>query len=126
MCTVIHHVYSFVYADSYAMHVSVIDCGPLDHPANGEVSVPSTAFSFNATYSCNTGYTLTGDDMRMCMESGLWSGSEPICVGKIYCELLAVFSSICMHTFMLYLMYHILCQLLTVVLWITQQMERCF
>ena len=81
-------MYAYICASSNLIHVSyfvsVIDCGPLDNPANGEVSVPSTAFSFNATYSCNTGYTLTGDDMRMCMESGLWSGSEPICVGKIY------------------------------------------
>ena len=74
----------FVYADSSAMHVSVIDCGPLDHPANGDVSVSSTVFSFNATYSCNTGYTLTGHGIRTCLETGFWSGSEPICTGKMH------------------------------------------
>ena len=60
----------------------VIDCGPLGDPANGEVSVSSTTFSSVATYSCNTGYTLTGDDMRMCLGTGLWSDSEPTCGGK--------------------------------------------
>ena len=36
-----------------------------------------------ATYSCNAGYTLTvADDKRTCLESGLWSGSEPTCTSK--------------------------------------------
>jgi hypothetical protein len=60
--------------------LDVIDCGPLGDPANGEVSVSSTTFSSVATYSCNTGYTLTGDDMRTCLETGLWSGSELTCI----------------------------------------------
>ena len=60
---------------------SDIDCGPLDDPAKGEVSLSSTIFTSVANYSCNTGYTLTGDDMRMCFETGLWSGSEPTCTG---------------------------------------------
>ena len=58
-----------------------MDCGPLDDPANGEVSVSGTIFNSTATYSCNTGYTLTGDDMRMCLETGFWSDSEPTCTG---------------------------------------------
>ena len=59
-----------------------IDCGILDDPANGEVSVSSTTFNSTAIYSCNTGYTVTGDDMRECLENGLWSGSEPLCTRK--------------------------------------------
>ena len=67
------------------MHIALeIDCGSLDDPANGDVSVSSTTFNSMATYSCNTGYTLTGDDMRMCTESSRWSGSEPTCAG-IHC-----------------------------------------
>ena len=45
------------------------------------MSVSSTIFTSVANYSCNNGYTLTGDDMRMCFENGLWSDSEPICTG---------------------------------------------
>ena len=62
---------------------SEIDCGSLDDPTNGEVSVSGTTLNSVATYSCNTGYTLTGDDMRTCLESGLWSGNVPSCIGKI-------------------------------------------
>ena len=62
---------------------SEIDCGPLGDPANGEVSLSSIMINSVATYSCNTGYTLTGDDMRTCLETGLWSGSEPICTGRL-------------------------------------------
>ena len=62
--------------------ISVIDCGVLGDPTNGEVLLSSTTFNSAATYSCNTGYTLTGDDMRTCLQTGLWSGSEPMCTGK--------------------------------------------
>lgn len=32
-----------------------------------------------ATYSCNNGYILEGENTRTCQDSGLWSGSEPSC-----------------------------------------------
>ena len=60
----------------------MVDCGTLGDPANGMVSVSTTTYNSVATYSCNTGHTLTGDDMRMCLETGLWSGSEPTCIGE--------------------------------------------
>ncbi|XP_069799162.1 sushi repeat-containing protein SRPX2 isoform X3 [Dendropsophus ebraccatus] len=40
-------------------------------------------------YSCSPGYQIEGDHSRVCMEDGLWSGGEPICVDvdppKIQC-----------------------------------------
>ena len=38
-------------------------------------------FNSVATYSCNTGYALIGDEMRTCQSSGVWFGSEPTCQG---------------------------------------------
>ncbi len=32
-----------------------------------------------ATYTCNDGYTLTGDPTRMCQDDGMWSGSPSTC-----------------------------------------------
>ena len=62
---------------------AVVDCGSLGNPGNGEVSVSSgTTYNSTATYSCNAGYTLTGDDVTTCQTSGVWSGSEPTCTGK--------------------------------------------
>ena len=58
---------------------TVVDCGALTDPANGQVSHPDgTTFGQTATYSCNTGYTLVGDSTRTCEATG-WSGDAPTC-----------------------------------------------
>ena len=61
---------------------AVVDCGPLGDPENGMVSASITTYNSMATYSCNTGYTLTGNVSRTCLANGLWSGSEPNCTSK--------------------------------------------
>ena len=58
---------------------AVVDCGALDNPENEVVLSTDTTYNSVATYSCNAGYTLTGDDMRTCQSSGVWSGSKPTC-----------------------------------------------
>ena len=65
--------------------LTAVDCGTLSDPANGTVSFSTTTYNSVATYSCNTGHTLTGDDMRTCLDSGSWSGSEPTCIGELKC-----------------------------------------
>ena len=44
-------------------------------------------FGTTATYSCNEGYYLQGEDVRTCVEdgsgvNGIWSGSTPRCAGR--------------------------------------------
>ena len=64
--------------------LTVVDCGNLTDPANGEVNHTSgTTFGQTATYSCNTGYNLTGDSTRTCQATGEWSGSAPTCQGTL-------------------------------------------
>ena len=59
---------------------TVVDCGALTDPANGQVSHPDgTTFGQTATYSCNTGYTLVGDSTRTCEATENWSGDAPTC-----------------------------------------------
>ena len=59
---------------------TVVDCGNLTAPANGQVDLTSrTTFGQTATYSCNTGYNLVGDSTRTCEATGNWSGSAPFC-----------------------------------------------
>ena len=58
---------------------TVVDCNALSDPANGQVSTSGTTFGETATYSCNTGYNLVGDNTRTCQATGNWSGSEPTC-----------------------------------------------
>ena len=35
-----------------------------------------------ANYTCNTGYTLSGDTTRTCGSDRVWSGSDPTCNGE--------------------------------------------
>ena len=59
-----------------------IDCGPLPHIANGQVSIaPDTRLGSTATYTCISGYELDGEDKRTCEAEG-WSGKEPVCECK--------------------------------------------
>ena len=57
----------------------VVVCPPLSDPVNGAVSVPDASFGGVATYTCNTGYDLTGAVIRSCQIDGSWSGTPPIC-----------------------------------------------
>ena len=71
-CTVYVHVVLLI--------LTVVDCGALTNPANGQVSHPTgTTFGRTANYNCNTGYNLVGDSTRSCQPTGVWSGSEPTC-----------------------------------------------
>ena len=36
----------------------------------------------SATYSCLSGYELVGETIRVCQDTGQWSLTAPICVGK--------------------------------------------
>ena len=56
-------------------------CDDLSNPANGIVIINGKKIGDTATYSCNYGYYLIGDDTVACQSSGNWSGPPPICEG---------------------------------------------
>ena len=56
-----------------------MDCGVLDDPENGEVSLTGTILGSKATYSCNSGYVLEGESTRVCQSNRKWSGEAPTC-----------------------------------------------
>ena len=69
---------------TYFPLLTVVNCGALTNPANGQVSyIAGTTFGQRATYSCNTGYKLVGSGTRTCQGAGSWSGSAPTCQGKL-------------------------------------------
>ena len=71
-----HHVASLLF--------TVVDCGTLINPTNGQVShTAGTTYRQKATYSCDAGFNLVGDNIRMCQVSGVWSGNAPICQGEL-------------------------------------------
>lgn len=63
--------------------ISVISCGDLGTPPNGNKIGTLTVYGATAIFSCNTGYTLVGSRVRECMSNGLWSGTQVQCLGKI-------------------------------------------
>ena len=44
----------------------------------GDDGVPS--YEDTCSYTCNTGYELTGSDTRSCQSDGSWSGSDDVCI----------------------------------------------
>ncbi len=55
-------------------------CSPnLVAPANGSVTPAMGTTGTVATYSCNAGYSLTGNATQICQSSGTWSGTAPTC-----------------------------------------------
>jgi len=43
----------------------------------GDDGVPS--YEDTCSFTCNTGYELTGSDTRTCQSDGSWSGSDDMC-----------------------------------------------
>ena len=60
----------------------ILDCGPLDSPCGASVSMLGTTVGSVATYSCDPGFSLVGDETRTCQSYGYWSGSVPCCENK--------------------------------------------
>lgn len=60
----------------------VAGCGSLDDPLNGHISHPETHFGSIATYECDAGYDLVGEEQRVCLETKQWNGSVPTCIRK--------------------------------------------
>jgi len=61
-----------------------IRCTDLSTPSNGEItcSFGSMGVGYKGdtcSFTCNTGYELTGSDTRNCQSDGSWSGSETMC-----------------------------------------------
>ena len=61
---------------------AVVDCGTLAAPQNGKVTLTTATFMSTANYSCNSGYTLSGNETRTCEATGTWSGITPTCDRK--------------------------------------------
>ena len=62
-------------------HVAV-DCGNLTDPNNGRVTHLSATFQSVAEYTCDVGFTLSGQSAtRTCQSNGVWSGIQPSCQG---------------------------------------------
>ena len=64
----------------------LVKCSPLTDLNNGVINcslgddgVPS--YEDTCSFTCNTGYELTGSDTRICQSDGSWSGTDDVCQG---------------------------------------------
>ena len=73
-------LYAILWCTAYLF--TVVDCATLTNPVNGQVShTAGTTFGQTATYNCNPGHILMGNNTRSCQATGVWSGSGPTCQG---------------------------------------------
>ncbi len=64
---------------SYGFPNTVVTCPVLPTPTNGALSTTSRDYLTTVTYSCDTGYVLTGSAARQCLATGEWFGVAPTC-----------------------------------------------
>ena len=60
----------------------VNDCGILNPNRPLMVSHDTTIVNSTANYSCEIGYEINGNPTRFCQPNGIWSGSQPSCIGE--------------------------------------------
>ncbi|KAK2167896.1 hypothetical protein NP493_1251g00022 [Ridgeia piscesae] len=65
-----------------------VSCGYLSDPTHGDVSMSGHRYGDSASYSCYSGYTLSGRSRRTCTSHGSWSGSTPSCT-RVTCRRLS-------------------------------------
>ena len=58
----------------------VVDCGTPPFIDNGNFTTTETTFESVAEYGCNEGFTLSGNQNRICQADGTWSGADPECM----------------------------------------------
>ncbi|XP_019618629.1 PREDICTED: sushi, von Willebrand factor type A, EGF and pentraxin domain-containing protein 1-like [Branchiostoma belcheri] len=58
-------------------------CPSLTAPTDGAMQGTSFLFTDVVTFSCHTGYELSGSESRTCQADQVWSGSQPTCNRKL-------------------------------------------
>ena len=86
----------------FIMCFLLVSCPSLSDPSNGLINcslgddgVPS--YEDTCSFTCNTGYELTGSESRTCQSDGSWSGSTAMCNKGEY-NLLAICTKVCSHS----------------------------
>ena len=64
--------------------VSVVNCPNLTDVINGLINCSLgddgvLSYEDTCSFTCNTGYELTGSDTRTCQSDGSWSGNDAVC-----------------------------------------------
>ena len=85
---------------------------------NGEKVSSGSFVGDTVTYSCNSGFNLSGDANRTCQSDGQWSGAQPkcnrtlngvLCVQTLRDRSVYHFALNCFHTTIICLLYYVMC-----------------
>ncbi|KAH3840535.1 hypothetical protein DPMN_113985, partial [Dreissena polymorpha] len=60
-----------------------VSCPVLAAPASGSITLSTDGWVSRVLYSCNPGYHRHGNQMRECLATGNWTGTQPLC----FCDL---------------------------------------
>ena len=68
----------------FSITILIVSCSSLIAPNNGMISCSlgddgTPSYEDTCSFTCNTGYELTGSDTRICQSDGSWSGSDASC-----------------------------------------------
>ena len=63
-----------------------IECPPLKSPMNGTISNENNVVESIILFTCLNGFEVTEHPVLLCLESGYWNGTEPICTGVYICR----------------------------------------
>ena len=66
------------------VYYTLVSCSILNEPNNGVINCSLeddgvSSYEDTCSFTCNTGYELTGSDTRTCQSDGSWSGSTALC-----------------------------------------------
>ncbi|XP_071853893.1 sushi, von Willebrand factor type A, EGF and pentraxin domain-containing protein 1-like isoform X2 [Apostichopus japonicus] len=97
--------------DNFIPSCLIVTCPVLPDIRFGTVSCTSgNRYLSSCSYTCQDGYVLMPSVNRVCLQTGIWSGSEPICTaiicdplpqiqnGRLTCPVTAVFQDTCTYT----------------------------
>lgn len=62
----------------------ITQCTSLIDPPNGKVSISGGSgqgVGSSAEYACDEGFILEGNQRRLCLRTGEWTGTDPLCRG---------------------------------------------
>ena len=78
-------IHKVIDATAHSYLFVIVSCPMLTNPSNGMISNCSLgddkapSYKDTCSFTCNTGYELTGSDTRTCQSDGRWNGSDAVC-----------------------------------------------